>query len=349
VFKLYLLAFLASLAGAAFLTPASIWLAGKFGVLDQPDPRKVHAFPVPRWGGIALFGGVMLGVLALLWTMPRFAQLLDFRHKLLQGGEVVGLLNLRQQFVGILIGATGMLALGMADDRRPVPALVKLLVQIIAAYAAMVYGVRVSGLALPGFGYVELPLLASQAFTLFWMLGFMNAVNLVDGLDGLAAGIVAIAAGTFMVVCAMQGETRVLLFSKQLKLAAVLSAAVFGACVGFLLYNFHPAKVFMGDGGALFLGFMLGAVSVIGTLKTTAVLAVIIPVLVVGLPVLDVAFALLRRFRRGDGLMQPDKLHFHHRLLALGWTQKEIVLLMYVITLLLSVATIVLTAFKGRV
>lgn len=346
---IYLIAFFAALAGTAFLTPVSIWISEKFGVLDQPDARKVHRFPIPRWGGLGIFGGVLFSLLALIGLSPRFRVLLSFRHKLMAHGELAGILSLQQQFVGILAGASVALVLGMLDDRRPVSALPKLLTQIIAAYVAMVYGVRVAGLAMPGFGFVEFPLLLSQVFTLLWVLGFMNAVNLVDGLDGLAAGIVAIASGTFLVVCVLQGETRVLLFSKQLKLAAILAASVCGAAAGFLLYNFHPARVFMGDGGALFLGFMLGAISVIGTLKTSAVLSLIIPVLVVALPVLDVAFAILRRFRSGQGLMEPDRLHFHHRLLALGWTQKEIVLLMYVITLLLSVATMLLTFFKGRV
>jgi UDP-GlcNAc:undecaprenyl-phosphate GlcNAc-1-phosphate transferase len=349
VLKLYLIAFFAALAGAAFLTPAAIWASVKFGVLDQPDPRKVHAEPVPRWGGLGIFGGTAFAVLTLAFLAPRFRVLLSFRHKLLAGGEVVGTLNLQQQFVGILFGATVVLVLGMLDDRKPVPALPKLLTQIIAAYVAMVYGVRIAGLAFPGAGFVEFPMWLSQVVTGLWILGFMNSVNLIDGLDGLAAGIVAIAAATFLVVCVLQGETQVLLFAKQLKLAAILSAAIFGAALGFLLYNFNPARVFMGDGGALFLGFMLGAISIIGTLKTTAVLAVLIPVLVVALPVLDVAFAIFRRFRSGQGLMQPDRLHFHHRLLALGWTQKEIVLLVYVITLLLSIATILLTVFKGRV
>jgi len=268
---------------------------------------------------------------------------------LMEGGDVVGLLSLKAQFVGILVGALVVLALGMWDDRKSLPALPKLLVQIIAAYVAMVYGVRIAGLALPGLGFVDFPIFLSQIITLLWLLGFMNAVNLIDGLDGLAAGLAAIAAGTFLVVCVLQGETKIVLFSKQLKLAAILSAAVLGASLGFLLYNFHPARVFMGDGGALFLGFMLGAISIIGTLKTSAVLAVIIPVLVVALPVLDVAFAMFRRFRSGQGMMQADRLHFHHRLLAFGWTQKEIVLLMYVVTLVLSILTILLTLFKGRV
>jgi UDP-GlcNAc:undecaprenyl-phosphate/decaprenyl-phosphate GlcNAc-1-phosphate transferase len=348
VLKLYLISFFAALAGSAFLTPAAIWVSEKFGVLDQPDPRKVHAAPVPRWGGLGIFGGVAFAVLALAFLAPRFQVLLSFKHRLMQGDEVVGTLSLQQQFAGILIGAAIVLVLGMLDDRKPVPALPKLLTQIIAAYVAMVYGVRVPGLAFPAAGFVEFPLWVSQVFTLLWILGFMNAVNLIDGLDGLAAGIAAIASATFLIVCVLQGETRVVLITKQLKLAAVLSAAVFGAALGFLLYNFNPARVFMGDGGALFLGFMLGTISIIGTLKTTAVLAVLIPVLVVALPVLDVAFAIFRRFRSGHGLMQPDKLHFHHRLLALGWTQKEIVLLVYVITLTLSIATILLTVYKGQ-
>lgn len=345
--KIYLMAFFAALAGAAFFTPVSIWLAHKFGVLDQPDPRKVHAVPMPRWGGFGLFGGTMFSLAAVYLLMPRFRVLLDYRHPILENKEVIGLLSLDKQLWGVLIGALVVFVLGFLDDRKPIPALPKLLTQIIAAYVAMDFGVRMAGLSFPWMGFVRFPILVSQIFTLLWLLGFMNAINLADGLDGLAAGIVAIASGTFFVVCLLQGETKILLFSKQLKLAAVLSAALCGATVGFLFYNFHPAKTFMGDGGTLFLGFMLGAISIIGTLKTGAVLALIIPVLVVALPVLDVAFAIFRRLRSGQGIMQPDRGHFHHRLLALGWTQREIVLLVYVVTLLLSVATFLLAFFKG--
>jgi UDP-GlcNAc:undecaprenyl-phosphate GlcNAc-1-phosphate transferase len=213
----------------------------------------------------------------------------------------VGVLGLRAQFFGLLLGGLICAAIGMWDDRRSLSPAVKFLAQIIAAYVAMMYGVRVAGLALPGLGFVTFPLLLSQAVTLFWLLGFMNAINLTDGLDGLAAGLVAIAAGTFFFVALLQADTRVLLYAKQLKLAGVLAAALAGSALAFLIYNFHPARVFMGDGGALFLGFLLGAVSVIGTLKTSAVLAFLIPVLVVALPVADVAAALVRRWRRGAG------------------------------------------------
>jgi len=347
--RTYLIVFFAALAGAAALTPVAIWVSERLEILDRPDRRKVHRFPMPRWGGLGIFGSVILSLLLLEWIVPRFGVLLSYRHGFMEDGVVTSILSLRQQYMGILVGGLVVLILGLIDDWRPVPALPKLLTQIIAAYVAMVYGVRIAGVALPGHGFVNFPIFVSQIVTLMWLLGFMNAVNLADGLDGLAAGIVAIAAGTFLIVCIFQGESRVVLFAKQLKLAAVLSAAVMGACLGFLIYNFYPARVFMGDGGALFLGFMLGTISIIGTLKTSAVISLLIPILVVALPVLDVAFAIVRRFGSGQDVMQPDKGHFHHRLLNLGWTQREITLLMYVMTLLLSIATILLTVTKGRV
>ena len=174
----------------------------------------------------------------------------------------------------------------------------------------------------------------------------MNAMNLADGLDGLAAGLAAIAAATFLGVAIIQGTTETPFIAKQLKLAGVLSAALAGSCLGFLPYNFSPASVFMGDGGALGLGFLLGAITVIGTLKTTAVLSVMIPVIVVALPVLDVSLAMVRRFRKKSRIMEPDKEHLHHRLMARGWTAREVVLLVYVLTLILSVIAIFLAIVK---
>jgi UDP-GlcNAc:undecaprenyl-phosphate GlcNAc-1-phosphate transferase len=219
-----------------------------------------------------------------------------------------------------------------------------LLIQIIAAYLVMDYGVRISGLNLPFFsGYKNFPIIFGQVITIFWIIGFMNTINLADGLDGLAAGIVAIASGTFFVASILQADTKVLLLSKQLTLSAILSAGLTGACLGFLMFNFHPAKTFMGDSGALFLGFMLASMSVIGTLKSTAMLSIFIPITVVALPILDVSLAIFRRMRAGTGLMQPDKNHIHHRLLRYGWTHREVVLLMYVITLILSLGSILLS------
>jgi len=335
---IYFAIFLLAFVGTVIFTPASIVLARRFDVLDYPRSRKVHRQPLPRWWGIGIFLGFFAALTAVT-LFPHFKSLLAYRS-----GELF------KQLSGIIFGGTLVFVLGLIDDKKSLQAVTKLLTQIIAAYIAMDYGVRISGLALPfGPGYYELPKLLGQALTVFWIIGFMNTVNLADGLDGLASGIVAIAAGTFFIVALLQGQTKIILLSKQLTMAAILAAGLTGACLGFLLYNFHPAKVFMGDSGALFLGFMLASISTIGTLKSTAVMSIVIPIVVVALPILDVALSMFRRMRQGNGLMQADKDHIHHRLLRFGWSHREVVLLMYVITLLLSIGSILLTVFKGRV
>ena len=335
---IYFLSFLFALVGTAVFTPVSILLAKKFDVLDYPRARKVHRQPLPRWGGIGLYAGFFAAMVLLYLTLPSFKALLDF-----------GSQELLKQFTGIIFGGSLVFILGLVDDKKSVLAPVKFCVQIIAAYVAMDYGVRISGLALPFFnGFITFPIIVGQIVTVFWIIGFMNTINLADGLDGLAGGIVAIAAGTFFVTALLQSDTKLIFLSKQLMFAAVLAAALTGACLGFLLYNFNPARVFMGDSGALFLGFMLSAISTIGTLKTTAVMALFIPITVVALPILDVALSIFRRMRQGMGLMQPDKEHIHHRLLSFGWTHREVVLLMYIFTLILSIGSILLTVFKGK-
>lgn len=346
----YGVAFFMSLAGGFVFVPFSIWIAKKMNVLDQPDFRKVHREPVPRWGGLGLALSVFLSIAVLYFFSERFQTLLIYRHSVFNGKEFAGMLSLHKQVLGILFGSLFVLGLGMWDDKSGTSAPVKLLLQMIAAYIAMDYGVRLSGMALPwGKTYITFPLIVSQMITVIWLIGFMNTVNLVDGLDGLAAGICAIAAGTFLVVAVLQGQTQVVWFSKQLKLAGVLSAALFGACLSFLWFNFHPARVFMGDGGALFLGYMLASITVIGTLKTTAFFSLIIPIVVVALPVLDVAAAILRRLRSGHKVMEPDKGHLHHQLLRHGWSHRETVMGVYIVTLLFSIFSILLTVFKGKV
>jgi UDP-GlcNAc:undecaprenyl-phosphate GlcNAc-1-phosphate transferase len=335
---IYFLAFIFALIGTAVFTPASILLAKKFDVLDYPRARKVHRQPLPRWGGIGIYAGFFLAMTVLYLCLPSFKALLDFKSE-----------ELLKQFTGIIFGGSLVFILGLVDDKKSVLAPVKFCVQIIAAYVAMDYGVRISGLALPFInGFITFPIIVGQIVTVFWIIGFMNTINLADGLDGLAGGIVAIAAGTFFVTALLQSDTKLIFLSKQLMFAAVLAAALTGACLGFLIYNFNPARVFMGDSGALFLGFMLSAISTIGTLKTTAVMALFIPITVVALPILDVALSIFRRMRQGMGLMQPDKEHIHHRLLSFGWSHREVVLLMYVFTLILSIGSILLTVFKGK-
>lgn len=335
----FLVVFILAVIGTMLFTPVSILLARKFDVMDYPRARKVHRQPLPRWGGIGIYFGFVIAVLFAAFFLPFFKGLLGFN-----GGE------LKTQLAGILVGGTVVFVLGLLDDRKPIQALTKLLTQIIAAYIAMDYGVRISGLALPFTdGYFQFPIIVGQILTVFWIIGFMNTINLADGLDGMAAGIVAIASATFFVVALLQGDTKLILLSKQLSFAAVLAAALTGACLGFLVFNFNPAKLFMGDSGALFLGFMLAAISTIGTLKSTAVMAIVIPIVVVALPILDVALSMFRRMRKGMNMMQPDKDHIHHRLLRYGWTHREVVLLMYIFTLILSIGSILLTVFKGKV
>ncbi|MGA2090855.1 MAG: MraY family glycosyltransferase [Endomicrobiales bacterium] len=334
---IYFTAFVLSLVGTTLFTPLSILLAKKFDVLDYPRARKVHRQPLPRWGGIGIYAGCVVTVGVLLLFSSAFRELLAFKDN-----------ELFKQLTGIGVGGTLVFVLGLIDDKKSVQALTKLLTQIIAAYIAMDYGVRMTGLALPFSGnYFQFPIFLGEVLSVFWIIGFMNSVNLADGLDGMAAGIVAIASGTFFVVALLQNNTPLLFLSKQLTLAAILAVMITGSCLGFLIFNFNPAKVFMGDCGALFLGFMLAAICVVGTLKSTAVIAIFIPVTVVALPILDVALALFRRLRTGMGLMTPDKEHIHHRLLRYGWSHREVVLLMYVFSLLLSIGAILLTVVKG--
>jgi UDP-GlcNAc:undecaprenyl-phosphate/decaprenyl-phosphate GlcNAc-1-phosphate transferase len=344
--SLYFAAFLIALFASFSATPFSIWLARKYGVLDQPDHRKVHKEPIPRWGGVGIYIGLLTAVLCLFAGFPRFRTLLLYRHSIYDGGKLIDIVSLDKQLAGILVGFTCVAVLGMMDDRRSVPALPKLLIMIIASLVALNYGVQISGLHFPFFNYFKFPIFISQLVTVFWIIGFMNAINLADGLDGLAAGLAAIASATFMAVAIVQTGLETTFVAKQLKLAAILSAGLCGACLGFLPYNFSPARVFMGDGGALGIGFLLGAITVIGTLKTTAVLSVMIPIIVVGLPVLDVGLAMLRRYKKGARMMEPDKEHLHHRLLNKGWTPREVVLLVYVLTLILSVSAIFLAIVK---
>jgi UDP-GlcNAc:undecaprenyl-phosphate GlcNAc-1-phosphate transferase len=344
--NVYIGAFVVACLASFTATPFAIWLAKRCGAMDQPSPRKVHTVPIPRWGGIGIYTGIAVAVLGLCVGFPHFRALLAYRYSIYSHGFLIEKVALNNQLAGILVGLTMVVILGMIDDKRGVPAVPKLLTQIIASLVALNYGVHISGLRLPFFTYVQFPILVSQAVTVFWIIGFMNAVNLADGLDGLAAGLAAIASATFLAVAIIQGGAEGTFVAKQLKLAGVLSAILCGSCLGFLPYNFAPAKVFMGDGGALGIGFLLGAITVIGTLKTTAVLSIMIPVIVVALPVIDVGLAITRRFRKKSRIMEPDKEHLHHRLLNLGWTAREVVLLVYVLTLILSVLAIFLAIVK---
>lgn len=313
----YLLVFVIALAVVLAVIPGVIILAVKTGAIDAPDARKVHKKPIPRIGGLGIYAAFMAAILIMMGSLDLSAE--D-----------------QQGLLGLLIGGTLIVILGLIDDYKNLPAKVKLLGQIVAACVLTAFDVRIDFITDPFGDYLFLEYLAVPV-TVFWIVGITNTVNLIDGLDGLAAGVATIASCTIFLVALQQ----------DVVLVAVLMAALAGAAGGFLCYNFNPARIFMGDSGSMFLGFMLAGVSVLGALKSAATLALIVPILALGLPILDTSFAIVRRYRGGVPIFKPDKGHLHHRLLDLGFTQKQAVLLMYVISGLLGLSAVMLTEVSG--
>ena len=308
-----------ALGMALILMPAVIAFARQTGALDKPDARKVHVRPIPRIGGIGIYAAFMASILVQLIfadVTPEFMTSL----------------------IGLMIGGTIIVAIGIIDDYCDLPAKVKLLGQIFAAAVLVIgFDVRIDVITDPFGDYIYLEFLAIPA-TIFWVVGLTNTVNLIDGLDGLAAGVSSIAAVTIFLVAMEEG----------IPFVAMVTAALAGAAVGFLYYNFNPARIFMGDTGSMFLGFMLAGISVVGAVKSAATIALIVPILALGLPILDTTFAIVRRARNHRPIFKPDKGHLHHRLLAHGFTQKQAVLLMYVVSALFGLCAIALTAVSTQ-
>lgn len=315
----YMLAFVIA-AGVAFLiTPGVILLAAKTGAMDAPDARKVHKKPIPRIGGIGIYAAFMVAMLSVLSFVDVTAEV-------------------KTEIIGLMVGGSLIVLVGVIDDYKNLPAKVKLVGQIIAAAVLVIaFDVRIDFITDPFGDYIYTEWLAVP-LTIFWIVGLTNTVNLIDGLDGLAAGVATIAAVTIMMVALQQ----------SIMLVAVLTAALAGAAFGFLYYNFNPARIFMGDSGSMFLGFMLAGISVIGAVKSAATIALIVPILALGLPILDTTFAIVRRYRGGVPIFKPDKGHLHHRLLDLGFTQRQAVLLMYVISALLGLSAVALTEVSNQ-
>ena len=313
----YIWAFLIALFVALIATPAVIVLAAKTGAMDAPDARKVHKGPMPRIGGLAIYCGFMAAILAML----NFAELTQ---------------EVDNGVIGLLLGGTLIVIIGLIDDYKNLPAKVKLLGQMLAACVVVYFDVRIDVITDPFGDYLYLEYLAAPA-TVFWIVGLTNTVNLIDGLDGLAAGVSTIASITIMLVA----------LQEDVMIVALFTAALAGAALGFLRYNFNPAKIFMGDTGSMFLGFILAGISVIGAVKCTATIALIVPILALGLPIMDTTFAIIRRYRGGVPIFKPDKGHLHHRLLDLGFSQRQAVLLMYVISALLGLSAVALNEVSG--
>ncbi|MHB9132092.1 MAG: MraY family glycosyltransferase [Armatimonadota bacterium] len=297
-------AFLIALLGVILLTPVAMRLAAIAGVMDYPHARRVHTKPTPRWGGLAMYTSFLLTVLLVT----------PMRHILFDQSMLNG------KVMGILVGGLLMTTLGALDDKFNVPAKVKLFGQIFSAIVLVlpVFGVRMA-VAFDA----DLPWWLGMALTVIWVVAVTNTINLIDGLDGLAAGISGLAAMTFVIISlGMKGAIG----------EAILAAALVGVCAGFLRYNFHPAKVFMGDAGSHFLGFTIAALSILQNWKVATGLAFAVPILILAVPIFDTAFAIIRRLRRGQPIFSPDKGHLHHRLLNLGLDQRSVVLTIYLLT-----------------
>jgi UDP-GlcNAc:undecaprenyl-phosphate GlcNAc-1-phosphate transferase len=311
------LALLLSTGLTLLLTPWAMRLAERAGALDQPGGRHVHTKPTPRWGGLAMFAGFAITVLVAVGVAVAMAAL-DGRPGIWENEES------RRKLLGLLLGGAIITALGAIDDRFGVPAKIKLLGQVGAACLlpafgfsfAVVFGYDLTG---PVGGPVGMVL------TVLWVVAITNAINLIDGLDGLAAGISGLAGLTFVVIA---------LAVKGAPLQGMLAAAVAGACIGFLRHNFNPARVFMGDAGSHFLGFTIGALSVWQNWKVATGVAYAVPILILAVPILDTGFAIIRRLRRRQPIFSADKGHLHHRLLNLGLNQRQVVLIIYVLTAL---------------
>ena len=334
----YLLIGLVALVATFVATPVVRWTSFRLGAIDRPSDRKVHAHPTPTLGGIALFIGLFVaGAAGAL--IPEFRPIFTSSSQLL----------------GIAAGGVVVFALGVVDDLRALPAPVKLAGQIFASGIVFLSGVKMDVILLPTDQAISLSQDVSVVVTVFWLVAMINAVNLVDGLDGLAAGICAIAASSFFVYTFRLADTGGLGDTPAAPLIAII---VVGITMGFLRYNFHPAKIFMGDSGSMLLGLVLGAATVVGVGQTqlprsaSAVILqyapLLIPALVVALPLFDGVLAVVRRARRGRSIFHADKEHLHHRLMDLGHGHRQAVIVMYMWSALAAGAALAFTFMRDR-
>ncbi|MDY3015178.1 MAG: MraY family glycosyltransferase [Evtepia sp.] len=292
-------------------TPVVKSLAQKVGAIDVPkDGRRMHDHPIARMGGLAIFFGFLLSTLVFV--------------------------PLSRPLQGMLLGGVIIVILGVLDDIYALPALPKLIVQIVAALMAVMGGNVIQVISNPNLfsdnpywslGSLSIPI------SVIWIVAITNAVNLIDGLDGLAVGVATISSLTMLVIAMLVSEGVV----------ALMMAALAGGCIGFMPYNLNPAKIFMGDTGSTFLGFILATVSIQGLFKFYTIISFAVPFLMLGLPLFDTCFAILRRVSKGQNPMAPDRSHVHHRLIDMGFNQKQAVSILYIISAILGLSAVVLT------
>ncbi len=311
----YILPFLTSMAISLILTPLVRKLAIKIGAVDIPkDNRRVHKEPMPLIGGLAIFFAVIIATLTFL--------------------------PLTKEIISIILGRTIIVMGGIIDDLRELNPKAKFLFQIVAGLILIIGGVKIEFVTNPFSRDITLLDLRwlSIPITLFWVVGITNTVNFIDGLDGLSSGVAMISSLTLMIVAGRFGYSNII----------VLSAAMAGACLGFLPYNFNPAKIFMGDTGALFLGFMLAAITIEGVMKSVATIAIVAPILILSVPIFDTTFAIFRRLLNGQSIVAADKGHLHHRLLNRGFSQRKSVLILYSISAAFGLIAILVSQANSK-
>lgn len=299
-------------------TPLVRKLAFKVGAIDIPkDDRRVHKEPMPLIGGIAIYISVLISTLVFLPINPTL--------------------------LSILIGGSVILISGIIDDMKGLGPKLKILFQLIAGLILIFGDIKVDFITNPfslndtliSLGWFSIPI------TLFWIIGITNTLNLIDGLDGLSAGVAMISSFSLMIVAGKFGFA-------QYSNVIILSAIVGGACLGFLPFNFNPARIFMGDTGALFLGFMLATITIEGVMKSVATIAIIVPIIILGVPIFDTTFAIFRRLLSGQSVMSADKGHLHHRLLNKGFSQKQTVLILYGISAIFGIFAIIVAKYNSK-
>lgn len=320
----YIISSILAFIVAFSITPAAKRLAFKIGAVDVPkDGRRMHKKPIARLGGLAIVAGFFVSIIYNV-TVAAF--------------DKAPIFLLNNQLLGFLAGAVIVVAMGVIDDIFTLRARYKLIFQVAAAAIVIFTGTRIENVTNPfaATGMSTLNITVSYIITILWIVGITNALNLIDGLDGLAAGVSSIASFSLFVVSMIIGDSN----------AALLTAVLTGATLGFLPYNFNPAKIFMSDTGAQFLGFSLSFISIQGSLKSYATISIAIPLLVLGLPLFDTIFAIIRRVGTKKPIMEADRGHLHHRLMDLGLSQRQAVIIMYILSGTLGLAAIVL-ADKG--
>ena len=293
-----------SMIVSLMIIPVVIAVSKKLDIVDKPNFRKIHTKPISMLGGSAILLSFLIGI----WL-----------------GEPI-----EREIKPLLLGSVVIYLVGLIDDLYDLKPIIKLIGQILAATVVVSYGVTIDFISLPigptiHFGWLGIPI------TIFWIVAITNAINLIDGLDGLAAGVSVIALATIAFIAILQGNIFIIM----------ICSVLIGSLLGFLVFNFHPAKIFLGDSGALLIGFIIGFVSLLG-FKNITFISLFFPIVILAVPFIDTLFAMIRRVKKGQHIMQADKSHLHHKLLDLGYTHRQTVILIYSIAFMFSVVSIIL-------